>query len=341
MRLLEYVPTPILLSSHPQLFSVEPYRIHLAVGDTQQKGYKELSGRDLRSCRVVKTSYFCPHQTVLGFDHGKSCLSAMYWGNEDVVKKTCPLKPIPHEEFFTQLSPTTFVLALSHPEMFRFSCSHSTVANLRLSGIVKITIPAGCLVAGSVLTLTPTSEVHFEGGEVSTLPLKPARDIELQLVQFATNQSVYHVKSGIPGPSLEEASLRWKDHMLQVDSHWSFWAKVQAALGVLFGMVVLILVLKCYFTWQNSRSQDLARQELGELRENQAHLTTQLVATQGRAEMTEERLTHRMRSSSLERRKLELARATAGSRSRSMGMLAEGGEEEETNSRPTEEESVV
>ena len=31
MRLLEYVPTPILLSSHPELFSVEPYRIHLAV----------------------------------------------------------------------------------------------------------------------------------------------------------------------------------------------------------------------------------------------------------------------------------------------------------------------
>ena len=53
MRLLEYVPTPILLSSHPQLFSVEPYQIRLAVGDTQPTGYKELSGRDLRSCRVA------------------------------------------------------------------------------------------------------------------------------------------------------------------------------------------------------------------------------------------------------------------------------------------------
>ena len=96
--------------------------------------------------------------------------------------------------------------------------------------------------------------------------------------------------------------------MLKVDTHWSFWAKVQAALGVLFRMVILILVLKCYFTCQQSRTQELAWQEMGELRETQAHLTTQLVATQGRAEMTEERLTHRMRSSSLERRKLELAR---------------------------------
>ena len=85
--------------------------------------------------------------------------------------------------------------------MFHFSYGHSSVANLRLSGIVKITIPAGCIVSGAVLTLTPTSEVHFEGGVVSSLPLKPARDIELQLVEFATNQSVYHTKSGIPSPT--------------------------------------------------------------------------------------------------------------------------------------------
>lgn len=195
MRLLEYVPTP------NQLFSVEPYRIHLAVGETQQAGFKELSGLDLRSCRVVKTSYFCPHQTVLGFDHGKNCLSAMYWGNEDVVRHTCPLKPIPHDEFFTQLSPTTFLLALSRGEMFRFFCSHSSVANLRLSGEVEVTIPAGCMVSSSVLTLSPTNDIHFEGGVVSSVPLKPVQDIELRLGEYAT-------------------------------------------LGVLFGMVVLILVLK-------------------------------------------------------------------------------------------------
>lgn len=50
-------------------------------------------------------------------------------------------------------------------------------------------------------------------------------------------------------------------------------------------------------------SQDLAEQEMGDLRETQAHLTTQLVATQGRVE---KRLTHWMRNSSLDRRKLEL-----------------------------------
>ena len=61
MRLLKFVPSPIFLSTHPKLFSVEPYRIHLAVGDTQQAGYKELSNRDLRAFKVIKGSHFCPH----------------------------------------------------------------------------------------------------------------------------------------------------------------------------------------------------------------------------------------------------------------------------------------
>ena len=60
MSLLELVQSPIFLSTHSQLFSVEPYRIHLAVGDTQQNGYKELSWRDLRACKVIKGSHYCP-----------------------------------------------------------------------------------------------------------------------------------------------------------------------------------------------------------------------------------------------------------------------------------------
>ena len=164
MRLLEFVHSPIFLSSYPQLFLVEPYRIHLAVGDTQQAGYKELSDRDLRACKVIKGSHFCPHQIVLGFDHGESCLSALYWGNEQVIEKTCPIMPIPHADYFTQLSPAQFVMAVGEPETFRFSCNHSTIANIKLSGILRVSIPTGFMIYGIVLTLIPTHELHFEGG---------------------------------------------------------------------------------------------------------------------------------------------------------------------------------
>lgn len=254
-------------------------------------------------------SHFCP---------------AMYLGNED--------------EDFTQLSPTTFGLDLSVPEMFRFSCSYSSVANLKLSGVVKVTIPTVCMVSGSVLALTPTNEIHFNRGVVSTLLLKPAWDIEMELVEYTTNNSVYHSKSGIPGPSLEEASIKWKEHLLKLDTHFSLWAKVKVALGVLLAMVLLILVLKCYFTCQQSCSQDLAQWETGELHETQAHLTTQfqLLAPQGQAEIIKDRLTYWMRNSSLEKRNPYLAWATVGSRSWFLGMLAEGGSEDPEEACPQE-----
>ena len=79
LTLYDFVPAPIRLASHPQLFSVHPYRIHIAVGNSRESSYKELAGKDLRACRVVRNQYNCPHQTVLGFDHARSCLSALFW----------------------------------------------------------------------------------------------------------------------------------------------------------------------------------------------------------------------------------------------------------------------
>ena len=118
------------------------------------------------------------------------------------------------------------------------------------------------MISGTVLTLIPTHELHFDGGPVASLPMTPARLADLDMVEYAANGTVYSTSSGIPGPSLAEATRRWKDHLVSQDTHWSFWAKVQAYIGVLFDMVLLILVLKCYFSYKQSQSQDLACQEM-------------------------------------------------------------------------------
>ena len=36
-------------------------------------------------------------------------------------------------------------------------------------------IPAGCMISGTILTLVPTHELHFDGGRVASLPMSPAR----------------------------------------------------------------------------------------------------------------------------------------------------------------------
>ena len=168
--------------------------------------------------------------------------------------------------------------------------------------------------------------------------MNPARLVDLDMVEYAAYGMVYSTSSGIPGPSLAEATCHWKDHLVSQDTHWSFWAKVQACIGVLFGMVLVILVLKCYFSYKQSQSHDLAGQEMGELLEMQLHLTSQIVATQGKTELAEERLAHRMQHCSLENRRRELARVATGPRSHSLDVLDELDVEAEKESQQGREE---
>ena len=46
------------------------------------------------------------------------------------------------------------------------------------------------------------------------VPVDAARDAEFKMVEFATNSSIYNVKSGNPGPSLSKANFMWKDHVV-------------------------------------------------------------------------------------------------------------------------------
>ena len=100
-------------------FTIDLY-VHILIG--------ELAGKDLRACRVVRNQYYCPHQTFLGFDHAQSCLSALFWSKESDISETCPLKPIPHADYYVQISPSKFVVALDELESVRFSCNRSAFA---------------------------------------------------------------------------------------------------------------------------------------------------------------------------------------------------------------------
>ena len=166
------MPSPISFS-HIRSCS-EPYRIHLAVGDTQQTGHKELTGRDLRVGKVIKANHCCPNQTVLGFYPGESCISALYWGNEKTIEHACTIKPVPNSNDFTDLSPAQCV-AVGDPVTCRFSCNYSTMANIKRHGILRVTIPVSCVISRTDLTLVLTHELHFDVGQVDLLPMTPTR----------------------------------------------------------------------------------------------------------------------------------------------------------------------
>ena len=148
---------------------------------------------------------------VLGFDHAQSCLSALFWSEEEAISETCTLKPIPHADYYIQIFPSKFIVALDELDSIRFSWNQTAFATMKLEGILRVTIPSGCRFKGKVITLSPTNEIHFDKGSVISVPMDAARDVELKMIEFATNSSIYKMKSGNPGPSLSEANLMWKD----------------------------------------------------------------------------------------------------------------------------------
>ena len=83
-----------------------------------------------------------------------ACL--LYWGEEEVAHRKCPLRPVPRRDMVTQLNPSEFILSIDEMEEFRFSCRDR---DLQMVGVVKITIPRGCRVEGTTLILVPTYEL--------------------------------------------------------------------------------------------------------------------------------------------------------------------------------------
>lgn len=92
---------------------------------------------------IVHILLHCPHQTVLGFDHAQSCLSALFWIEEEAIVETCPLKPIPHADYYVKISPSKLIVAFDELESIRFSCNCTAFATMKLEEILLIPVPLG------------------------------------------------------------------------------------------------------------------------------------------------------------------------------------------------------
>ena len=98
----------------------------------------------------------------------------------------------------------------------------------------------------------------------------------------------------------------WKDHVVAQNTAWIWWATLKAGLATCVVLINLMMGVKCFVTWRQSRSHNMALRELDIIRENQVRLTSQLAQTQGDVLRSEERLGHRVPMSSLLERREEL-----------------------------------
>ena len=299
LKLVEYIPTPLKLGNDPQVYTLHSENSYLAVSSSRRNDFHELTYRDLMHCKKSERVYFCPKTFSTDLEKGESCLSALYWGEEEMAHMKCPLKPIPKRDVVTQLNPSEFVLSISGTEEFRFSCGEKDLGAIKMKGVVKVKIPRGCRMEGITLVLVPTYELSWNVGNVTVVPLEMTKGLNDSLVAFASDSGIYQKHSGIPGPSLKELDAHWTNQVLTEEKHESLREMVMRILYLGLGIFALVLLLKLVL-W------------LCERRRVNSRIVRVTQDVENRCQEMEERSRHQLRCSELLRREMDPLTARDG-----------------------------
>ena len=116
----------------------------------------------------------CAH-SALPF-HGDCCEWALYIHT---------YIPIPYKDMSVQLDEKTFLVALEKEEVFRFSCEGKVVTSLKLSGLIRITVPRGCMAEGDWMKLMPTHNLFFNVGKIRVVKVLPLEMMNLNASDYA------------------------------------------------------------------------------------------------------------------------------------------------------------
>ena len=73
-------------------------------------------------------------------------------------------------------------------EVFRFSCKGKLVTSLKLSGLIRITIPRGCMAEGDWMKLIPTHNLFINVGKIRVVKILPLEMMNLSASDYAVNR---------------------------------------------------------------------------------------------------------------------------------------------------------
>ena len=254
MRLYRFLPTPFRFENRTNFFMMNPNRELLASAESEKERQIELSDTDFEWCEHVRSTFYCPGRTQWMFDTRKSCLSALFRRDTPTIQKKCAISPIPHSDMSVQLDEKTFLVALEKEEVFRFTCKEKQVTSLKLSGLIRLTIPRGCMAEGDWMKLIPTHNLFFNVGKIRVVKVLPLEMMNLSASDYAVKSGEFTMGGGEAGPSVEDLMKTWKVNEKKEKRHFSLWTWIKRTFWTIIMFVVLFVivqvVLKVVELWQ-------------------------------------------------------------------------------------------
>ena len=145
MRLLEYQPTPIILSNQTQqqLF-IKPKQPIIAV-DEDLTLYSVYTKEEIHhDCWAIHNTHYCKNKNILTRVTYVDCTLALYRKDKTEIKEKCALEISSPQEVIIQLNSTSFYTYTPNQTDLFINCPETKQEKLRISGFNIINLKRVC-----------------------------------------------------------------------------------------------------------------------------------------------------------------------------------------------------
>ena len=145
MKLLEYQPTPIILSnqSQQQLF-IKPHKPIIAV-DEDLTLYSVYTKEEIHhDCWAIHNTHYCKNKNILTRVSHVDCTLALYKKDKKIIRERCSLEVMSPHEVIIQLNSTSFYTYTPNQTDLFINCHGSKQEKIRIDGFNIISLTPGC-----------------------------------------------------------------------------------------------------------------------------------------------------------------------------------------------------
>ena len=145
MKLLEYQPTPIILSNQSQQqLSIKPQNPIIAV-DEDLTLYSVYTEEEIHhDCWAIHNTYFCKNRNILSRVSHMDCTLALYKKDKVNIREKCSLEISSPHEVIIQLNSTSFYTYAPNQTDLFINCPKNKQEKNRIVGFNIINLKPGC-----------------------------------------------------------------------------------------------------------------------------------------------------------------------------------------------------
>ena len=145
MKLLEYQPTPIILTNQEnQQLTIKPDKPTIAVEEDLTL-FSVYSKEEIHhDCWSIHNSHYCKNNNILTRTVYPDCTLAIYRKNKEEIQKKCAFEISSPHEVIIQLNSTTFYTYTPNKTDLFIHCPEKAQEKKRIKGFNSITLNTGC-----------------------------------------------------------------------------------------------------------------------------------------------------------------------------------------------------